>query len=360
MATIKDVSALAGVSIKTVSRVLNESTEVAEPTRQRVLAAITELDYRPNMLAKRLVTGKTNTVGVVIPRSAAYVFSHLYFNEVLRGIGEVLGQQQLDLLLHLAHDDTPYAELYRQQRVDGLILMSIPSDDPYLPGVIESGAPAVFTCRIREQNNPTHWVDADAEGGMARSVEHLLRLGHRRIAFLSGPPALVLARLQREGYRRSLINHGISIDEGLIAAGDYSFEAGHHLARTMMARDDPPTAFVCGDDMTALGAMRGVEEQGYRVPADVSIIGFDDVILARYVSPALTTVRQAGHRKGQLATQMLIRAMAGDLADGPRQVVLDTELVVRESTGPAPARRRNPESPSVSQITKAAKGVTMP
>lgn len=357
MATIKDVSKGAGVSIKTVSRVLNGSSEVADETRQRVLRIIADLDYRPSALAKRLVTGKTGTVGVVIPRSAAYVFSHLYFSEVLRGIGEVLGQEKLDLLLHLAQDDTPYAELHRQQRVDGLILMSIPVDDPHLAGLRDGRVPCVFTCRITEHDNPTHWVDADAAGGVARAVAYLISLGHERIGFLSGPPNLVLARLQEAGYRQALETHGVAVCQELIAAGDYSFEAGQRLAQTLMTRPQPPTAFVCGDDMTALGAMRGAQARGYRVPEDVSVVGFDDVILARYATPALTTVRQEGHRKGQLAAQTLVAALAGRLADMPSQHLLDTQLVVRDSTGPVSGKRGAADTRSP---LPAAGGMPMP
>ncbi|MGH2562446.1 MAG: LacI family DNA-binding transcriptional regulator [Thermomicrobiales bacterium] len=357
MATIKDVSKLAAVSIKTVSRVLNGSTEVAAETRERVQRVIAELDYQPNALAQRLVTGKTNTIGVVIPRSAAYVFSHLYFSEVLRGIGEVLGQHALDLLLHLSHDDTPYAELYRQQRVDGLILMSIPMDDPHLAGLIDGQVPCVFTCRVRAHDNPTHWVDADAAGGMVRSVEHLLALGHQRIAFLSGPPNLMLARLQEEGYRRALAQHGLTPREDLVAVGDYSFEAGQRLAQALMARPQPPTAFVCGDDMTALGTMRGVRELGHQIPEDVSIAGFDDVILAHYATPALTTVRQESYKKGQIAAQTLITVIAGSHAAGPCQIVLPTDLIIRESTGPA---RSAPLHNDLSSSPKRPGGPPMP
>ncbi len=336
VATIKDVSLQAKVSIKTVSRVINGSAEVSEETRRRVLQVIGELEFRPSMLAKNLVTGKTNTVGVVIPHTANYVFAHLYFNEVLRGIGDVLEIHGFDVLLHLGRQDMQYSELYRQQRVDGLILLSIPVDDPLHLDLINSRAPCVFTCRVLEFDNPTHWVDCDGAAGIERAVTHLVSLGHRRIGFLSGPQNLVLGRLQMSGFRSSLSRHGLSGNEDWIRVGDYSFEAGQQLAIELMTSDERPTALICGDDMTAIGAIRGVESLGLSVPRAVSIVGFDDVILAKYTSPALTTVRQDGYQKGRIAAETLVEVMKGEIVDKPRQILLDTELVIRDSSGPAP------------------------
>jgi LacI family transcriptional regulator len=341
VATIKDVSVQAQVSIKTVSRVVNGSAEVSEATRQRVLQVISDLGYRPSLLAKSLVTGKTNTVGVVIPHTAAYVFAHLYFNQVLRGIGEVLEQHRLDLLLHLGRKDMNYAELYHQQRVDGLILLAIPLDDPLHHELLDGRVPAVFTCRVRENDNPTNWVDSDAAGGIEQVVDHLQSLGHREIGFLSGPDNLVLARLQREGFRHALRASGLQLNPEWVRIGEYSFESGRRLAIDVMGFDRRPTALVCGDDMTAVGAIRGVQSLGNQVPTDVSITGFDDVVLAGYTVPALTTVRQDGYQKGRIAAETLIEIMNGSGPDPPRQIVLATELIVRDSSGLVPNCQEN-------------------
>jgi DNA-binding LacI/PurR family transcriptional regulator len=338
VSTIKDVSVRAQVSIKTVSRVINGSAEVSEATRHRVLEVIGELGYRPSMLAKSLVTGKTNTVGVVIPHAAAYVFAHLYFNQVLRGIGEVLEFHRFDLLLHLGRKDMQYAELYYQQRVDGLILLAIPLDDPFHLELIDGRVPAVFTCRVLEENNPTHWVDCDATGGIQQAVDYLVSLGHRDIGFLSGPDDLVLARLQRAGFQFASQQFGLEANPEWIRTGEYAFESGQRMAIEVMSSSRQPTALVCGDDMTAVGAIRGLESLGYKVPRDISVVGFDDAVLAGYTTPRLTTVRQDGYQKGRVAAETLVELMSGSLPDQPRQVVLDTELVVRDSSGPVPAR----------------------
>jgi DNA-binding LacI/PurR family transcriptional regulator len=335
MATIKDVSARAGVSIKTVSRVVNNSAEVSEATRSHVQQIIAELNYRPSALGKRLVSGRTNTVGVVIPHTAAYVFAHLYFNEVLRGIGEVLHQHGLDLLLHLGRSDMAYSDLYRQHRVDGLILLAIPTDDTLHRDLLGSEIPCVFTCRVVEDNNPTHWVDSDAATGIELVVDHLVSLGHRRIGMLAGPANLTLAREQVRGFRRALDRHELTLDPGWVETGDFSFDAGRRLSKTMLASRLRPTALVCGDDMTAVGAVRGADDIGLRVPADVSVTGFDDVILARYITPPLTTVRQNGYEKGRRAAEILVSVVLGSERGSPRQELLPTELVVRESTAAA-------------------------
>lgn len=339
MATIKDVSARAGVSIKTVSRVINNSPEVSEATRQRVQQIITELNYRPSALGKRLVSGRTSTVGVVIPHTAAYVFAHLYFNEVLRGIGEILHQHGLDLLLHLGRDDMAYSDLYRQHRVDGLILLAIPMDDTLHRDLLRSDIPCVFTCRVVERDNPTHWVDSDAAEGIERIVDHLVALGHTRIGMLAGPSTLLLALEQVRGYRQAIERHGLEVDPSLFAIGNFTFDAGRQLAQRILSADDRPTALICGDDMTAVGAIRGASDLGLAVPDDVSVTGFDDVVLAQYISPPLTTVRQNGYAKGRLAAESLIDVMKGDPGIPLQQILLATDLIVRGSTA-APAVRQ--------------------
>ncbi|MDY7041678.1 MAG: LacI family DNA-binding transcriptional regulator [Chloroflexota bacterium] len=334
MVTIKEVAEAAGVSIKTVSRVVNGHSEVADETRQRVQQVISDLGYQPNTMARSLVQGRSNTVGVVIPRSAGYIFSHPFFNEVLRGIAEVLGENNLNLLLHLAYHDTPYVQLYKQRRVDGLIFMSVSLGDPNLEGLLESEAPCVFTCRIAEQDNPTSWVDADFAGGVAKAAEHLFSLGHRRIGLLAGPTDLVSVLLRVKGYRQALQDNGVQVSEDWVLHGDFSSESGRALATTLMAQCHP-SAIICGDDMMAIGAIQGLQELGYRVPDDVSVVGFDDVNMARFATPPLTTVRQDTHKKGRLAAKTLIEIINGSSDTTPTQIALETTLVVRQSTSRA-------------------------
>jgi DNA-binding LacI/PurR family transcriptional regulator len=335
MVTIKDVAKLSGVSIKTVSRVVNNLAEVSPETRQKVQQAILELGYQPNTTARNLVAGKTNTVGVIIPHSADYIFTHPFFTQVLQGIAEVLSANNFNLLLHLAQNEAPYARLYSQRKVDGLILMSIPIGDPNIHGLEENGVPYVCTCRISETNNSTSWVDADFAGGVEQAMEHLISLRHRRIALLAGPMSLVSVRLRVLGYHNSLRKHGLPVADGYILEGDFTSESGYALATKIMKAPNPPSALICGDDMMAFGAIQALKELGYGVPEDVSVIGFDDISLARFSSPALTTIRQDTYAKGRMAAEALLAFMRDKHNAPPRQIMLETSLITRNSTASA-------------------------
>lgn len=335
MTNIKQVAKVAGVSIKTVSRVINNNPEVAEETRQRVRQVIEDLDYRPNMLARGLVNGKANAVGVIIHHSAHEIFTYPVFSDALKGISKVLSDHRLDLLLHLAHGKAPYIDLYRQHRADGLILMSLPLNDPHLDGLIGSNAPFVSTCRLVEDDTATTWVEPDFFNGTIQIVDHLVALGHRRIGLLAGPADLGSARLRLKGFHQRMAEHSIPISESLIVYGDLFQETGRRLAEVLMRHNPPPTALICSDDMVALEAIQRLQELGYRVPDDVSVIGCDDAILARYATPALTTIRQDSYMKGYLAATRLIERMAGSpQTTPPTQTLLEMNLIVRESTGP--------------------------
>jgi len=343
MATIKDVARVSGVSIKTVSRVVNNLSDVSPETRLKVQQAILELGYQPNTTARSLVNGRTNTVGVIIPHSADYIFTHPFFTEVLRGIAEVLSENNFNLLLHLAHDQAPYVRLYSQRKVDGLILMSIPLGDPNLEGLEQSEAPYVCTCRISEDDASANWVDADFAGGVEQAMEHLISLGHRRIALLTGPMSLVSVRLRVRGYQNALQSHHLPATAGYVMEGNFTSESGHALAVQAMQHSSPPSALICGDDMMAFGAMQALKELGYRVPEDVSVIGFDDVSLARFSSPPLTTIRQDTYQKGRIAAKTLLDLIRGKSNPVPTQIMLDTSLISRSST--APVKSSEPHVP---------------
>lgn len=335
MTNIKQVAKIAGVSIKTVSRVINNNPEVAEETRQRVRQVIDQLDYRPNMLARGLVNGKANAVGVVIHHSAHEIFTYPVFSDALKGIAKVLSDHRLDLLLHLAHGAAPYIDLYRQHRADGLILMSLPLNDPHLDGLIGSNMPFVSTCRLVEDDAATTWVEPDFFDGTIQIVDHLVALGHRRIGLLAGPADLGSARLRVKGFHQRMAEHGIPVNESLIVYGDLFQETGRRLAEALMRRELPPTALICSDDLVALEAIQRLQELGYRVPDDVSVVGCDDAIIARYATPALTTIRQDSYMKGYLAATRLIERMAGSPPTAlPTQTLLEMNLIVRDSTGP--------------------------
>lgn len=343
MVTIRDVAKQAGVSIKTVSRVVNNQSEVSPNTREKVQQVIIELDYQPNTTARSLVNGRTNTIGVVIPYDTKYVFSHPFFAEVIRGIAEVLSENCYDLLLNLAHNQEPYYRLYSQRKVDGLILMSIPTGDPGIKGLDESGAPCVCTCRLSDAGESyISFVDADFEGGVGLAMDHLISLGHRRIALLTGAENLVSVKLRKQGYLKALKENDIPLIEGYVLAGDFTSESGYDLVSQIMRHPSPPSALVCGDDMMAFGAIKAVTELGYSVPEDISIIGFDDIRLAQFSNPQLTTIRQDKYQKGRVAAETLLTLIRNN-DNGPlKQIIIDTSLIIRASTAPAQFRSESP------------------
>ena len=337
MVTISDVAKSARVSKKTVSRVINDHPSVADATRMRVQEVIEKTGYRPSMLARGLAQGKTNSVGVIIDESAQDVFSYPLYSETLRGISSVLNAENLDMLVRFNRDDTSYVDLYRQRRVDGIVLLSMSMDDPHLPALFESDTPYVLTQRVTVTQDALHWVDADFESGSKQAAAHLVALGHRRIAFLTSPPNKTYVRALLRGYRAIFEAHGIPVqDDRIVTAQPYTSISADTIA-AMLRSNDPPTAFVCSDDSKAVQLLQVVQELGYRVPGDVSVIGCDDALIAQYATPALTTIRQDAFRKGHLAAEILLHGMRNEQSQFPTQVLLSTELMVRGSTGPANA-----------------------
>jgi len=334
MVTLADVAKAAGVSPKTVSRVANNDAAVAEKTRKHVLRFIHELGYRPNTAARSLASGRAGTVGVVIHLSAREVFGYPFFNELLGGISEVLEARGINMLLQFAYEtNTPYADLFMQNRVDGLILLSIPMDDPNLANITD--VPSVFTCRVALDDNPTHWIDADHEQGTRIAMEHLLELGHTRIAMMAGPQGRALSHLRLRGYKDALSSAGISLRDELVRFGELFIGEGETPTRTFMTLPEPPTAIVCVNDLVAVETIRELRAMDYRVPEDVSVIGSDATLLARYASPAVTTIRQKGYEKGRMAAEAIIHVISRRETPIPlMQRKLPMELIVRESTAP--------------------------
>jgi LacI family transcriptional regulator len=346
MTTLQEVAKASGFSIKTVSRVINDEPNVAAHTRAAVLDAVRRLNYQPNYQARNLASGRTNAVGVVIHLSAREVFEYPLFNEILSGISEVLQAHRLDLLLRFADNDVRYTDLVLQKRVDGLILMSIPAGDPQIPALLESNAPCVFTCRVTDNPQQTHWVDSDFSEGIAQAVQHLADLGHTTIGLVAGPRALALSQLKREGYTRALERLGLEIRDELIRYGDLFTHDGDGTTRYFMNLENPPTAIIYNDDLQAVAGIQELTGMGRTIPDDVSVISVDDTRLARYTTPPLTSVHQDGYLKGKTAADALIRLlMHPDRKAQPAAQQLPVKLIIRGSTGPCPTTSRGRRSP---------------
>lgn len=328
--TIKDVARVAQVSVATVSRALNGHGNVAEEVRNRVLAAAQELRYTPHAAARSLSSRRTQTVGVVLPDLHGE-----FFSELMRGIDQVARAQRLHLLVSSYHgnpEEQGAALRAMRGRVDGLLVMS-----PFVAGPtllsehLEPSLPAVL---INSQAglDGTAVLGVDNHGGAMAMVEHLVASGHRRIAFIAGPQDNFDAHERLRGYREALHRLLPGAHEWVLQ-GDFDEASGHRAGRELLAASPRPDAVFAANDMMALGCLFAFAQAGVRVPGDIAIAGFDDIPLARYVHPALTTIRVNIAELGARAARLLIAKVAGEATNEPS--VLTTELIVRESSGEA-------------------------
>lgn len=337
MSTMRDVATLAGVGVGTVSRVLNESPLVSAATRQKVLAAIEQLDYHPNPIARGLSLGRTLTIGVVVPfhTTAAY-YPHPSVVDRLRGIVARLSGSRYNLAIFNvetpAQRDEHFRELARGDRADGLLIVSLPPRDDEVERFQHAGLPVVLV-DTHHPRLPRVVID-DVRGG-ALATRHLLALGHRRIAFVGDPaenPYGFTSSLHRQtGYLRALAETDSAPRSDYIKLGPHGRQEAQRLAAELLALPEPPTAIFAASDIQALGVIEAAEQAGRRVPADLSVIGFDDLEIAAYLG--LTTVRQPLHRSGVRGAELLLPALdRGTL--GPSEEVLPLELAIRRTTGP--------------------------
>jgi LacI family transcriptional regulator len=334
MATIKDVAARAGVSYTTVSHVLNDTRAVRPHTRERVLAAARELDYVPSAVARSLKHQVTHTVGLLVPSA-----TNPYYAELARGLEDACFRVGHSLVV-CSSDEEParqlaYLSLLRQKRVDGIVVASASDEPRWAAALRDVGCPLVVVDR-EIGGVAADLVQVDNERGGALAAEHLLKLGHERIACLTGPAGLAVDRDRLRGFRRALADAGRRAGDLVIAESDFTVPGGHRAALRLLRGAARPTALFAFNDMMAIGALRAAAELGLAVPARLSVVGFDDVELARYVYPALTTVGQSIRKLGEATAEALFARAAGRDAP-PRRVRLKPALRTRESSGPPPA-----------------------
>lgn len=355
--TIKDVARHTGVSTGTVTRALQGSPRISASTRRRVEEAVATLGYLPDNLARALVTGRSKTIGLVIPSSG-----DSFWGEVTEGLEERAAALGFTLLLGLSHAD-PEREravlrVFLEKRVDGVVIGGpalapeawFEAEDVRQPLVLldwyEADEPEEFEIALSRpvvqvlrrsagHPKPGPWfahLCVDDVGGAAELVRHLVGLGHERIGLLAGLP-LRPARLRLLGYRLALEEAGL--EPGPVVSCEESFEGGKRAAATTLASPDAPTALVAYNDIIAIGAMKGARSLGLSVPDDVSIAGFDDIEFASFVDPPLTTSRQPKQEMGRRAIDLLVDAIGG--RTGPVREMLPARIVARGSTAPAPA-----------------------
>ena len=328
-ATIKDVARAAGVSPATVSRVFNETAPVDDETRARVLSAAESLRYVPNAAARSLITSRTATVGVLLPDLHGALHA-----EVLRGLDRAARRRGFALLVATAQDDahSALAALRAMRgRVDGVMLMLPGADTRALLGELPSEQ-AVVLLSAPDDADGAAVVTIDESGGAAAMVRHLVRHGHRRIALLGGPARDLPTHARSLGYRQALADAGIAADAALEIAAETSEDGGYDAVQRLLALEPRPTAIFAVSDAMAVGALAALREAGLVVPDDIAVSGFGDQPVARYVTPALSTVKVPAFELGRLAIDRMLLAVArGGRAD--TRDVLDCTIVPRESCG---------------------------
>ncbi|MFJ4143180.1 LacI family DNA-binding transcriptional regulator [Pseudomonas sp. NPDC089734] len=331
MATIKDVAALAGISYTTVSHVLNKTRPVSDPVRLKVEAAIAQLDYVPSAVARSLKAKTTSTIGLLIPNGI-----NPYFAELARGIEDHCERNGFCVIL-CNSDDNPekqrnYLRVLLEKRVDGLIVSSVEGDVSVAGGLAEVRTPLVIVDRELE-GIAADMVRIDHEQGAYLATRHLLELGHRRIACIGGPANAAVAGMRFAGYRRAMQEAGITLVPEWARHSDFTSSAGHEAAVGLLS-GSRPTAIFAGNDVIAIGVLRAAAERNISVPRDLSVIGFDDIQMSRYVYPALTTVGQSIMQLGETAAHMLLARIVGPSVATPCKRLVTPDVVVRESTAP--------------------------
>ena len=329
MVTIKDVAREAGVSVATVSRVWNDAAFVSPETRQRVAAVASRLGYSPHGAARSLITRTTHALGVLLPDLYGE-----FFSEIIRGIDHTAQRAGYHILVSSSHDskDEIDAALRSMRgRVDGMIIMSPDLEAQRTLHALQGSFPVVLL-NAGAESRAFDTITIENHEGASAMVGHLVAHGHRRIAMIGGPERNYDAAERLRGYRTALGDGGIALDPSLLFRGDFSELSGHRAARSLLELEPRPTAIFAANDSMAIGALSALRESGLRVPEDMAVAGFDDIPLARYMNPPLSTVHVDIAKLGERAATLLLSSLQNGERQ-PQQLQLSTTLVIRSSCG---------------------------
>jgi DNA-binding LacI/PurR family transcriptional regulator len=332
-ATVYTVAKHAGVSIATVSRTLADSRRVAPETRERVIKAIEELNFEPNLSARRLAHNKTETIALVFPD-----ISGPFYSTVIRGVEQEAGRRNHNVLIYGTHGKEGSGRYLRKliSKVDGLIIMARSIDEDSLCSLERQGVPFVLLGQPNGQIQCST-IAVDNEAGAHNAAAHLLGHGHQRIGIITGPENSPDNKGRLQGYRKAILDAGISLHEDMIIPGNFKYEGGRIAIHNLLEATSPPTAVLAANDEMAIGAIDAALQRGLRVPEDLAVIGFDDIQMAALTRPSLTTVRQPMQLLGEAAVTLLFDRLENPEALS-RHEVLETRLVVRRSCGcPVPS-----------------------
>ena len=335
MATIKEVAERAGVSVMTVSRVVNSSKYVSPKTREKVERAMKELEYVPNALAHGLITKKTHTLGLIVSD-----ITNPFFTTIARGVEDTAIKNGFNIILCNTDEDTQkekmYIELLLRKRVDGIILSSADCNKKNsIEQVISRNVPIVLIDRYIKGIG-VDCVYSDSKNGAYKLTRYLISLGHKRIGIIVGPPRISTAVDRVEGYKRALQEEGITIDDSLIKWGEkYNREDGYKSAIELLNMNNPPTAIFGGNRLITVGMLKAIRELNLKIPDDISVVSFDEVEDISNTNPFLTVVSQNSYAIGVLATEWLLKRIMGEskFLEDPQDIVLQPKLIIRDSCG---------------------------
>ncbi len=337
--TLKQIAQELGLSVTTVCKALKGRPDVGEETRRRVEAAARRLNYQPNLLAKRLVTRRTQTIGLFLVGAPPKI-SHPFSGVVIDALLEELGQKGYDVLLFgRSHVDSAksFASLAVQRQLDAAVFMGLRTDDPRIEDLSHLTIPMV-TLDLPLVDLGAICVGCDHTSAAREAVRHLLQLGHRRIGFINGHPYAAVSHERRLGYQLALAEAGLPVNEVYIRNGEFTPEGGYRAMVELLQLEPRPTAVFCASDLMALGALRAANDRGFRVPDDLSLVGYDDITEAEHCVPPLTTVHQPRQRLGEALAEAAIGAVEQPAVWRDRaRILLHAHLVIRKSTAP-PAR----------------------
>ena len=332
--TLEDIAAKVGVSRSTVSRVLNGHPNVRKEVRERVLAAIEQTGFHPNAAARALASQRSWTIGLLLPHSVSLFFTDPYYPHLVKGIAQACNHLDYTLAFFLVDDkddeERIFSRVSRSGFLDGVLVQSGHHGDQRIIGrLVDAHIPQVVVGRPMRSDNVSY-IDMDNVHAAYTAVSHLLRLGRRRIATITGPEQSTVGVDRKAGYVKSLGERDLPVDPALIVEGDFTEMGGYYCMQTLLAAR--PDAVFAASDIMAVGAIRAIHEAGLRVPEDVAVVGFDDLPLAAMTDIQLTTVRQPvvsfGYRAVELLTDLI---QSGD--PSPRHVIMDTKLIVRGTCG---------------------------
>jgi len=336
MITIKDIAKMAGVSPSTVSRVISNHPRISRETSVKVRQIMKEHNYHPNIMAKSLVSKTTQTLGIMLPRPAEELFQNYFFGELLRGIMSHATRMNYEVLLSTESTSgnglDAISRLVYGRRVDGILLLSSRREDPHIAFLEEERFPFVLIGRS-ETHPDAPMVDNDNVQTAYDATSHLIAQGHARIGFVSGPPEFTLSHDRMTGYAKAMEDAQLPTHSDWILEGEYLQDSGFRAMSLFMSLPNRPTAIVVIDDHVAFGVLRALDELGYRVPEDISVVSFNNIALSELASPPLSSIDIGTYQLGYSAVQLLLKIIQGDEgAISPNPIIIPHRLMVRESS----------------------------